>query len=748
MVTSVMQQLASKSLAIVIWLTLLSCLSITSTAFGQQKPISIEASNMQPSVVLGRPILTWWDVKIPGAGLLTGKLRFQVHSEGYQFASLETEVLTLNGPEQRIRVLLPAIDSPQPVDRLLVDISFEGDKYSGDLGQQILRVPFAMKCVFNILVGESRIARKRTPEREKLMERLKFESLVPMPVNSTGQVEEPDGVQTIFASVDPVDFPAEPISYCNYDLVLLMREEFRHLRKAQLEGLLAWVRAGGSLYLEPNGVLEPYHLQFLQDLIRDDSKGLVFLPDSRGKIPQDTVPPDQVAISLKSGLGNVVIRTEDPERPITLSIEDWRKIAGPLWKWRSEPHHQLLVMEHVVGLDGQPTQVVRPNPDPWNFSLGMLNRHPLHTFELLDRLLPDGVRMVPLPLLALILTTFILIIGPGDYYVLGWLKARKFTWLTFPVTTLAVTALTVLISNSYMSTSEARRALVVHDIGPRNDIVRTNRFELLFVASTHQVTTEVEKGLLTPLKTNSSMNDIAGIPPGFVYTSINGQMTLVPSGGGISGSVTAERLTSQFQGRIPTQSSTVQNLSKWTPQINRIMSLSQLATAPDVDWSQFDLKKSDAVRILAHEVPGELLARVHETFGKDALVACFTGHGGWASDRAPGWRSTRESDAPAQRQFYSMQASGYDDYNQRIQMINEADLFRWMYYASVAPVQRGAFSLVKQTAPKGGAYCDDLALMDCTDPDEWILVVIVPHQDEYVTYRKLMRFQESSINRE
>ena len=50
---------------------IVSCIVLmTSATFGQLKPITIESSTIQPSVTLGRPMLTWWDVKIQGSGLV------------------------------------------------------------------------------------------------------------------------------------------------------------------------------------------------------------------------------------------------------------------------------------------------------------------------------------------------------------------------------------------------------------------------------------------------------------------------------------------------------------------------------------------------------------------------------------------------------------------------------------------------------------------------------------------------------
>ena len=718
-----------------------------SSAFAQMKPLAIESSTMQPSVAIGRPMLTWWDVKIQDKGLVTGKFRFVVHSEGFQFATVETEEVTLNGPEQRIRVMLPAVNCAQTVDRLYVDISFRGKKYSGELGQQLLRVPFSTKSVFVCLAGESRTVRKKSPQRDKVIELLKFENLVPVLPGSQKTFDETEHVQTFLASIDPADFPSEPLAYCGYDVVILLNDEFRNLRKPQLEGLLTWIRAGGSLYVEPNGVLEPYHLDFLRSLTKDDHQEIQFQADRTGRIPADTIPGDLPAMAIKCGLGDVVIRTENPDQEITVPMENWRAIAGPLWKWRFQPVPKPDVSWQIVGTDGRPTTTSRPNSDQWGLASALFTRTSLRSDQLLDRLMPEGVRMVPLSLLTAILTAFVCLIGPGDYFGLGWLRLRKLTWLTFPIATLGVTALTVWLSNNYMSAAETRRALVLRDLSQSGEIVRTNRFELLFVASTHQVTTDVEKGLFTPLSTGSSLDRNsqlwAGGGPGVVIQ--NGRVINFQGPGPVStvppSDAPIRQLTTQVQGRIPTQFAATQDLAKWTPQINRLMSIPGSAASPEVDWSEFDLTIAESQPMQSHQVPQKLVNLAKARWGEQAMVACFNGKDRWAYDHSQRWRSARPAGMSMQV-INNFQVPGVPQDRVATEMLNEPELLRWIFQASVASVDQGTFALIKQTSPKGGTVGDDLPLLDSSDPKAWLLVIIVPEKDDFVAYRKLMKFQE------
>ena len=361
--------------------------------------------------------------------------------------------------------------------------------------------------------------------------------------------------------------------------------------------------------------------------------------------------------------------------------------------------------------------------------------------------MPEGVRMVPLSLLTAILTAFVCLIGPGDYFGLGWLRLRKLTWLTFPIATLGVTALTVWLSNNYMSAAETRRALVLRDLSQSGEIVRTNRFELLFVASTHQVTTDVEKGLFTPLSTGSSLDRNsqlwAGGGPGVVIQ--NGRVINFQGPGPVStvppSDAPIRQLTTQVQGRIPTQFAATQDLAKWTPQINRLMSIPGSAASPEVDWSEFDLTIAESQPMQSHQVPQKLVNLAKARWGEQAMVACFNGKDRWAYDHSQRWRSARPAGMSMQV-INNFQVPGVPQDRVATEMLNEPELLRWIFQASVASVDQGTFALIKQTSPKGGTVGDDLPLLDSSDPKAWLLVIIVPEKDDFVAYRKLMKFQE------
>ena len=179
--------------------------------------------------------------------------------------------------------------------------------------------------------------------------------------------------------------------------------------------------------------------------------------------------------------------------------------------------------------------------------------------------------------------------------------------------------------------------------------------------------------------------------------------------------------------------------------MNRAFSIPGTVPKPDVEWRELDLSESESVLIdqHQHQLPTTLLVQVRSVrFGPRAMVACFHGKDGWAYDRSAGWFSTRS---------ISEEQRMYVNYVARLKAVNgmgadsvygEADFFRWIYHASVAPSNSGLFTLMNQTAPKGGAMCDDLLLLDSSDANSWLLVVVVPEKDDFTVYRKLMRLRD------
>ncbi len=696
---------------------------VSATARAQDKPIEIEQSGMQPTIQVGRPIPTWWDVKIRGSALVEGRIEFQLKNMSKLLATVTTEDIALTGPQQRIKVMLPPISDDEPIDQLQLQIKFYGKRFNQDLGAHILRVAMSKSRSFMVLMGVSRLTPKRSAERDRINRRLAFESM------ASGMDES---VKTIVTSLEPADMPQEPLGYCAYELVVLTGPEFRLLKKPQLESLAAWVRAGGSLYLEPTGVLEAYHVEFLRNLTAHGPSDLVIQPDSKGRLIPGTIWNDERLLLLRNGLGRIALRVDDEHPDETFETPAWREATAFLWRLHAKQIQLVketpkLRMSELLGTNLVDTPVGQFNIQSGRLSLPLLTS----TTELLDWLMPDGVRMVPLWVLAAILFSFVIVIGPVDYFVLGKLKARKFTWITFPLATLLVTGLTVWITNRYMSSSETRRGMVLQDLGDDGSIVRSSRFELLFIASSRAITTDVRKGVFSALGKGQPISEDQ------LYQQ---QMAsrMIRRGRGM-GEVT-EKKPPQMAGRIPTEFTVTQELAKWTPQLNRLFWIPGPAQENKIDWQALSDGITDEM-LQSHNLSGEFQGLVTQQFGPQTLVACLGGQTRWAFNQQQlGWRARNGG------QFYPV--SPYDQMNGMYQqpqlpgeMQHQPQLFRWLYQHSVA-ASFGLFTVTSQVGPTGGADLNDLPIMDDTDPDQRLLIVVVPREDDYLVYRKLIRKQK------
>ena len=79
--------------------------------------------------------------------------------------------------------------------------------------------------------------------------------------------------------------------------------------------------------------------------------------------------------------------------------------------------------------------------------------------------------MIPLPVVAAILGAFVLLVGPGEWFVLGWLRRRRWTWFTFPLLATAFALIAVRAAEHYLGREDKRAALIVTDVGEEGRIL-------------------------------------------------------------------------------------------------------------------------------------------------------------------------------------------------------------------------------------------------------------------------------------
>jgi hypothetical protein len=524
------------------------------TALAADPPLYVEPAPSSPNVRLGKPMPTVWDVLKRQPGLMEGRLEFRVHLEGDEFYTYVTDELVLHAPEQRLRFLFPAVTQAVQTPELEVDIAWLGKSGRVPLKMQLIRLPFTAQKSMLMAVGEERSGHGRPADWDARLESLKVESLATEPVRQRLAGRESFlPLQTVVHSWDANLFPPEPLAYLAYDAVAIHGVVFRQLRRQQLEALETWVRAGGKLYVEPDGLLEAVHVDFLNRLTAAEQPPVRWSLDRVGRLDWPVLNRDDEYRAFVD-LGRLIVRR--PETPHARWSADAVRF---LWDVPPgvDPVH------HIAEPELRPRSRV-----PMNAPMGYRSPwirdpdEPFNTLQLL--LMPRGVQVVPVWLIALLLGGLVLAIGPGEWWLLGKLRMRRFTWLTWPAATIAITGLTVTLSNWFMASSEQSRFLQLHDLGSDGRIVRSQRFTLSFPGRTKSVTADVERSLWRVVE--PPRQDLNA--PGFVMQGNRRQVMMNGNAPSQEVSPTAKLPPPKFDGRVPNRYTATQTVGQWTPRIS------------------------------------------------------------------------------------------------------------------------------------------------------------------------------------
>ena len=652
--------------------------------------LAVDISPLAPRSRSCAPIEVLATFDLAGKSLLAGELELILHEDGNPLYVYRSAPLALVGGEQRYRLTLPTV-TLQPYGAGTLEAYWRDTRTGGRERLGTYGLPAVSAYQRSGVLCVSDPWRGSLPRYGEITGALRLELLQP------GERTR-DLLSTFPARLGTESLPRHALGYCAFDLVVLIGEGLDLLERSQLEAIIAWVGAGGSVFVAPSANPTPVHRQFLEGL----RTGRAAQPAQR----------QEASEYYRLGLGRVVIDT----RPITeitetLETESWRDVLAFLWKL-TDGQRQYVAANGTWRLNVPAPrerqsgygQYEAPNAAE---DLVSYNLQPIpQGQELVASLMPRDLRLIPFSVIVLILVVYLLLIGPVDYFALGLLRRRKFTWVLFPLVTAAVTLATVRMCNAYLGRTDHRRAWSVVDVGAGGQVLRENRFEMLFAGAQATAETDARNAIVTPMDHRSF---------GAEYMYGQGRYR----GGYMSGhgQIAAPSI---YSGPFPRRFRMTQQVLQWTPQLNRTLRIDP-GEAPlhglELNWDAVD-PAAFATDYGRRSIVGQLVGEgtFSGSIGLMNLESCYPLRGNpWSID----------SRTAAHTRFAVRGNYGQRSGQERL-------------LTQVCRRRTGGFSsIVAQISPTGGGNFEDLTILDPTDPNQWLLVVVAPIGADVVVYRRL-----------
>jgi hypothetical protein len=637
------------------------------------------------------PLDMTWNVQWLGKSILEGHFDFEVRVGSQAVVRCQSHDVVLPPGEQRIRIRVPSPGSQTFWTQPEIHLKLVTKDETLNVGTYLIMGRPGYRA-FTLCVCQGDDDRTRSHEDE-LVKSLHLEGLVsdnfPVKLNTTTTHWNRD------------DVPTSPLRFCAFDIVVATREGFVKLRAKQLDALDRWVRAGGSLCVLVGEELPADQLDYLNGLASAGDNlagakegGPVFLSDGMvSSLSQQEI--DRRMWLSSRGLGRVaVVNAKIVSESIAYKMH-LRRIACHLWNVR-QGKVDVIVANKILGASLSKNELARQEIITQQ-QMALANQSSISGGgHLVNCLLPRNVRVVPLGLIATILIGYVVVIGPVDYFVLGFFNLRRWTWFTFPLVTLATTILCVRISHSYLSSQDTGYSLTVRDVDANGHLVRENRFQMVFTSTRREVTTSVQQELFTAM-------DHQRLDMMRQRTRYAGAMSSM----GVE--------LPLYQGRFPVDFNVTQTVPQWTPLLYRTLSIPKEDQKVAFPWDRAKgLLTTDSGR-------QKLVEIVHASLGPQATATVlnrdlqFQLHGGRAH---PGNRVGNRRHPRALGEIEPLLSGSI------------------VSSLTIRPAL-GLYSLISRVSSHGGNSFEDLAMLDPSDPNQWLLLITFNRGNDLVVLRRL-----------
>lgn len=466
-----------------------------------------------------------------GPGILRGALELDCTDIDTAECHIRKPGMALAGGTQTYRVLLPPMTAWNSRSPAILKVRFVPD--AGDpipIGEYPLQLPG--QDYRSLAIGVTRPDAAFVPQINlTLADRLSLDRFDP------DREGKNPLIRCTQAHVVVQGFAAAPLSLCAYDLLVMAHEGFAETSEAQLDVVARWVEGGGSVCVVPGprAIFKPHHVAFLNRL------GGRFRLDAAGAFEGDSA-------HLSPGIGRAVVANDAADA-------DWTKAVIHLWKVRAEQAEWIRqtgawsremeaerLSRYYYGYEEE--RAIDYQPEPLWIEDGTI-----------EKLLPQDLDTFSPWTILLILLGFVAVVGPGEWLMLGWLRARRFTWITFPVASVGLTAFLIVMANVGLGRGDERRTVTVVDVDADGRVLRWNRFEMIFAGFRRTDEREFTQALFVPMDYTR-----------FQEYRYNWYRRDEPDA--------VEAVT--MEGDLPHRAVVRQEIAQWAPQLNRITSFETL----------------------------------------------------------------------------------------------------------------------------------------------------------------------------
>jgi hypothetical protein len=649
---------------------------------GAPFPLQLDFTSTFPDVIEGPLELTFYD-----EGLL--QLRF-----------LTTPVVIAADSSTAYSIQLPSLTCIRTPTEFQVGVVLQSARKTFDLGKHDLLISLRGTRQFVIAApGLNEV------DVGQLVRSLSLDDFRPRKLNR-------QNFATYSTELDPHRILGDPMGLYPYDVVVLVGQHFSALSARQLETLATWAESGGGLVVVPSGVLTDVHCRFLAKVTRLDLGS--FPTDALGRLsPLDPSDPHRL-VSGNYGFGRILMLRSIPSVPVKdpdaghegfAKDTEWIRAVAHLWNVRSDQVDSILKSGTWRMPEPQPVKPSVPvtsSPLPKAMAVrtdiryssygdvgGLVTQPPAAANALLDMLFPAAVRVVPFGIVIGLLASFLVVVAPGDYWVLGWLRRRRFTWIVFPIVSLMFTAITVAIAGYYSGNTDHRNSLVIVDLARDGRPLRTSRIMHVITADTHMLTADVRDGLfaktdLQPAQVDSEPDSAKKDPLDELPVRVEQKLV--------------------YDGVLPAAYTASWLSKQWSPAMHRMTRVGSDVDVPQIDWAAFDRfdLATESGREKAVKMLRELLPECALLFatGKDSLANPFPAIAVGA-ERFAEWPDVLTS-LGRRRDF-------------------------------------GLMSILFGVSPNGAGDLEDLAVLDDADSATWLVHVAVIRGEDLIVFRHVIR---------